>query len=138
LVDVDSIAAVGTFDGVHDGHRALIRQATEHGDRIIAVVARDETVEQVKGHKPQYHECERVAELLQIDVIDDIVLGYGDEDKMCVVRDHVPDVVLLGYDQEHFVDELYELAQEDEQDFVIVRARAYKPDVYKSSLLNRN
>ena len=128
----------GTFDGVHDGHRALFRQAIEHGDKIIAVVARDETVEQVKGHKPQCHECERVAELLQIDAIDDIVLGYGDEDKMCVVRDHTPDVVLLGYDQEHFVDELYELAQEDEQDFVIVRAEAYEPDVYKSSLLNRN
>jgi len=132
-----TVMIFGTFDGVHDGHRALFKQATEHGDRIIAVVARDETVKQVKGRAPKCHECERVAELLQIDVIDDIILGYGDEDKCCVVRDHNPDVVLLGYDQEAFVDELYELAQEDEQDFVIVRAKAYKPDVYKSSLLNR-
>ena len=126
----------GTFDGVHDGHRALFLQATEHGDRIIAVVARDETVKEVKGHAPKYNECERVAELLQIDVIDDIILGYGDEDKCCVVRDHNPDVVLLGYDQEAFVEDLYDLAQEEEQDFVIVRAKAYQPGVYKSSLLN--
>ncbi len=132
-----TVMIFGTFDGVHDGHRALIHQATEHGDRIIVVVARDETVKQVKGHSPKYHECERVAELLQIDVIDDIVLGYGDEDKCCVVRDHNPDVILLGYDQKAFVDDLYELAGEDEQDFVIVRAQAYEPDVYKSSLLNR-
>lgn len=132
-----TVMIFGTFDGVHDGHRALFSQATEHGDKIIAVVARDATVEQVKGHKPQCHECERVAELLQIDVIDDIVLGYGDEDKMCVVRDHKPDVILLGYDQEHFTDELYVLADEDEQGFVIVRAQAYEPEVYKSSLLNR-
>ena len=130
-----TVMIFGTFDNVHDGHRALFHQATEHGDKIIAVVARDETVEQVKGRRPQCHECERVAELLQIDVIDDIILGYGGKDKCVVVRDHKPDVILLGYDQEHFVDELYVLA--DEQDFVIVRAQAYEPEVYKSSLLNR-
>lgn len=132
-----TVMIFGTFDNVHDGHRSLFAQATEHGDRIIAVVARDETVEQVKGHRPQSHECERVAELLQIDVIDDIVLGYGDEDKMCVVRDYEPDVILLGYDQEAFIEDLYTLANEDEQNFVIVRAQAHEPAIYKSSLLNR-
>jgi FAD synthetase len=133
-----TVMIFGTFDNLHDGHRALIRQATEHGDRIIAIVARDETVKKVKGHTPKCHECERVAELLQIDVIDDIVLGYGDKDKMQVVRDNKPNVVLLGYDQKYFVDELYELADEEEQDFIIVRAQAYKPNIYKSSLLNKN
>ncbi len=132
-----TVMIFGTFDNLHDGHRALFQQATEHGDRIVAVVARDVTVEQVKGHRPQCHECERVAELLQIDVIDDIVLGYGDEDKMCVVRDHEPDVILLGYDQDAFVEDLYVLADEDGQDFVIVRAQAHEPSIYKSSLLNR-
>ncbi len=132
-----TVMIFGTFDGVHDGHRSLFLQATEHGDKIIAVVARDKTVEIVKGHAPQCHECERVAELLQIDVIDDIILGYGDDDKCLVVRDHAPDVILLGYDQEAFVDELYTLAEKSDQNFVIVRAQAYEPAVYKSSLLNR-
>lgn len=124
----------GTFDGIHDGHRSLFLQATEHGDRIIAVVARDETVQKVKGKMPQFHEYDRVAALLHIDVIDDIILGYGDEDKCCVVRDHTPNIVLLGYDQDAFVDELYVLAQE--QDFFIVRAKPYEEHIYKSSLLN--
>jgi len=132
-----TVMIFGTFDGVHDGHRALFHQATEHGDKIIAVVARDETVEQVKGRRPRCHECERVAELLQIDVIDDIILGYGGEDKCLVVRDHNPDVILLGYDQEHFIDELYALVDDKNYNFVIVRAKAFEPEVYKSSLLNR-
>lgn len=124
----------GTFDGLHDGHRSLFRQATEHGDHIIAVIARDETVQKIKGRLPRFHEYERIAALLHIDVIDDIVLGYGEEDKCCVVRDHAPDIVLLGYDQNVFVQELYTLAQQ--QNFFIVRARPYKEHIYKSSLLN--
>ncbi len=126
----------GTFDKVHDGHRSLFEQAAEHGDWVMAVVARDETVEKVKGRKPECDECDRLAELLQISVLDDIILGSTCDDKCCVVREHKPDVILLGYDQEHFIDELYELANEDEQDFVIVRAKSYNPGVYKSSLLN--
>ena len=127
----------GTFDKVHDGHRALFAQAAEHGDWVMVVVARDETVKEVKGKKPECNECDRIAELLQISVLDDIIMGSLDGDKCSVVRDGNPDVVMIGYDQEHFIDELYELADEDGQDFVIVRAQAYEPEVYKSSLLNR-
>jgi len=128
----------GTFDGVHDGHRSLFAQAVEHGDWVMAVVARDETVEKVKGQRPQCDECDRIAELLQISVLDDIIMGSLEGEKCDVVREHKPDIVMIGYDQEHFIDDLYALADEDEQDFVIVRARAYEPSVYKSSLLNRN
>ncbi|MEN8252117.1 MAG: adenylyltransferase/cytidyltransferase family protein [Patescibacteria group bacterium] len=128
----------GTFDGVHDGHRSLFEQASEHGDWVMAVVARDETVEKVKGKKPKCDECERLAELLQIDVLDDIIMGHTGEDKCCVVREHDPDIVMIGYDQEHFIDELYDLAEDDDVDFVIVRAKSYNPGVYKSSLLNRS
>ena len=127
----------GTFDGVHDGHRALFAQAAEHGDWIMAVVARDETVKSVKGRVPRYDECDRMAELLQINVLDDIIMGSLNEKKCNVVLEHKPDVVMIGYDQEHFIDELYELVDEDEHDFVIVRAKSFEPSVYKSSLLNR-
>jgi len=127
----------GTFDKVHDGHRSLFAQAAEHGDWVMAVVARDETVEKVKGRRPQCDECDRMAELLQISVLDDIIMGSTDEDKCAVVREHCPDVVMIGYDQEYFIDDLYALADESGQNFVIVRARPYEPNVYKSSLLNR-
>ncbi len=127
----------GTFDGLHDGHRALFAQAVEHGDWVIVVVARDETVKKVKGKTPKYDECDRIAQLLQIDVLDDIIMGSLNKDKCDVIRTSKPDVVMIGYDQQYFIDELYELADEDDQDFVIVRAKAYEPDVYKSSLLNR-
>jgi FAD synthetase len=127
----------GTFDGVHDGHRDLFAQAAQHGDWLMVVVARDETVKAVKGKKPVHDECDRLAELLQIDGLDDIIMGSTEEDKCNVVREHNPDVVMIGYDQEHFIDDLYDLAQEDDQDFFIVRAKPYNPGIYKSSLLNR-
>lgn len=127
----------GTFDGVHDGHRSLFAQAAEHGDWVMAVVARDETVEKVKGRKPKCDECDRIAELLQIDALDDIIMGSLDEDKCNVVREHKPDIVMIGYDQKYFIDELYALVDEDGCDFIIMRAQSYGPDVYKSSLLNR-
>jgi len=132
-----TVMIFGTFDSVHDGHRALFAQAVEHGDWVMAVVARDETVERVKGRAPECDESDRIAELLQISVLDDIIMGSLNEDKCNVVREHKPDVVMIGYDQEHFIDELYALANESDQDFVIVRAQAYEPSVYKSSLLNR-
>lgn len=126
----------GTFDGIHEGHRDLFRQATEHGDHVMAVVARDETVLSVKGKRPQCDECDRIAALLHVDEIDDVIYGYVGGDKLQVVRDHTPDIILLGYDQEAFVDELYSLLDQDNVNFVIVRGRAYYPEKYKSSLLN--
>ena len=76
----------GTFDGVHPGHESLFAQAREHGDWVIAVVARDKTVQQVKGRAPIRDEAERIAALLGHDLVDDVVMGYDDDDKMQVAR----------------------------------------------------
>lgn len=34
----------GSFDSLHKGHLNLFKQARKHGDKLIAVVARDETI----------------------------------------------------------------------------------------------
>ena len=44
------VALFGTFDGVHDGHRDLFRQARKYGGRLSVIIARDWTVRQLK-HK---------------------------------------------------------------------------------------
>ena len=39
-----TIAIFGVFDGIHDGHLFFIREAKKQGNRLVAIVARDEVV----------------------------------------------------------------------------------------------
>ena len=38
----------GTFDVIHPGHRFFLEQAALKGDRLVAVIARDEFVNKIK------------------------------------------------------------------------------------------
>ena len=124
----------GTFDGVHPGHVNFFEQAKEHGDYLIAVVARDKTVEKLKGKKPDYSEVERRMLVADNSNVDLAVLGKY-RDKFEIIADHQPDVLCLGYDQSYFVEniepELKRLSLSPE----IVRLESFRPEIYKSSLL---
>lgn len=128
----------GTFDGLHPGHESLFAQASEHGDWVIAVVARDATVQRVKGRLPLRDEADRLAELLSHDLIDDVVLGYDHDNVMQVIRDHAPHVLLFGYDQASFVDCAIMLREKGEADFIVVWAKPFHPHIYKSSIIDEN
>lgn len=126
----------GTFDGIHDGHRKYFSQAREHGDYLSAVVARDETVRQIKGRLPKYDERQRIKDLAKEEMIDHVVLGLTG-DKYEIVRLQKPDVICLGYDQRNFTDGLREeLDRHGMQATEVVRSDAYKPEIYKSSIIN--
>ena len=43
------VMVFGTFDYLHEGHKDFFRQAKQYGDELVVVVARDETVKQIKG-----------------------------------------------------------------------------------------
>ncbi len=70
-----TVMIFGTFDGLHPGHLSLISQARLLGDRLIAVVARTETVERIKGHKPLHTEIQRVQALRDTKLINRVELG---------------------------------------------------------------
>jgi len=128
------VMVFGTFDGVHPGHENLFEQAKEHGDYLIAVVARDKTVEKLKGKKPDYSEVERrmlVADNANVDLA---VLGKY-RDKFEIVADHQPDVICLGYDQSYFVENIESDLKRLGLSPKIVRLESFRPDIYKSSLL---
>lgn len=127
----------GTFDGLHPGHESLFAQAREHGDWVIVVVARDRTVQEVKGRPPLRDEADRIAALLGHELVNDVVLGY-EEDKMQVIHDHDPQVILLGYDQETYVEKVLELHDGGERNFVIVWAKPFYPHIYKSSIIDKD
>ena len=123
----------GTFHVLHPGHLNLIRQAKALGDRLYVVIGRDETVKKVKGYVPN-HEHERVEKLKRVPNVDEVLLGDL-KDKFKVIRDVKPDIVCLGYDQTHFVDELAKFTQESGMIIKVVRLRPYKHNLYKSRRL---
>lgn len=131
------VFAAGTFDGVHDGHREYFRQAREQGDELVVVVARDATVERVKGRRPKQDENERLRAVQAEPLVDWALLGSDGGNQFSILLELRPDVVMLGYDQPS--------SEEDVRSFLdanglpdtrIIRGVAHRPEIYKSSLLN--
>ena len=116
----------GTFDHLHPGHRYVIQEALKHGD-VWAVVARDTTVERIKGHLPSQNQYERIQALEE--AFSDVHCILGDDTDYTVpIRTANPDLIVLGYDQKFPPGVL-------EEDFPCptVRLDAFEPETYKSS-----
>lgn len=122
----------GTFDGLHEGHRDFLKQASVHGT-LRVIVARDTTVMQVKGRPPLANETKRVQALK--DEGYDAVLG-NQEDKYAVIEEYRPECICLGYDQVAFTDKLEISLLNRGITSKIIRLDAFRPEVYKSSKLN--
>jgi FAD synthetase len=131
---VKTVMCFGTFDGLHPGHEDYFRQAREHGDRLIVVVARDATVVDVKGDLPSNNEQDRLMAVEDHALVDEAVLGHLD-DKYRVIEEYQPDIICLGYDQETFTDTLDVELTRRGLAATVVRCEAYFPDTFKSSLL---
>lgn len=118
------VMVFGTFDILHKGHLNFFKQARKYGDYLIVVVARDKTVEEVKGRKTRINEKNRLNEVRKF--ADKAVLGYRG-DKYKVIGKFKPDAICLGYDQNSFIHGLKRF------DIPIKRLKPYKAHKYKSS-----
>lgn len=124
------IMVFGTFDILHPGHIFYLTQAKKYGDFLIVIIARDTTVEKIKGKKPVKNEKERLAQLKMLDIVDAAVLG-NEKNKHEVIKKYQPEIICLGYDQAHFTDTLHEHFPH----IPIIRIPSYMPHKYKTSLL---
>ncbi len=130
------VMCFGTFDILHEGHRFYLTEARKLGDYLVVVVARDETVKEVKKQQPLNAENVRVRNLQKLGIADKVVLGNSG-DKLKVVEDEKPGIVCLGYDQTFFTDNIKEKLRQRGLDIEVVRLPACKPEVYKSSLIRK-
>ena len=121
----------GTFDMIHPGHRNMIEQAKKYGDCLIIVIARDSTVEKVKGRLPRNSEQIRLQAMIDSKLADKVILG-NIGDKFKVIADEQPDVIALGYDQKIIVENLEDRVGKNVH---IIRLEEFKPEIYKTSLL---
>lgn len=126
----------GTFDHFHAGHESYLKQAKALGDTLIAVVARDKTVERIKGRAPDFSERERINSVKQTGLADKVILGNSG-DKYEIIRKYSPDVIALGYDQFAFTFRLEKFLIDNKINAKIVRMNPYRPSVYKTSLIRK-
>lgn len=121
------VLVFGTFDCLHPGHRFVLDTASARGD-LSVVVARDATVERIKGKTPRQSETERQAAIQSAYPDAQVILGDG-ENYMVPVRAIQPDLILLGYDQQ-----LPPGVTEEALGAKIERLPSFEPHKYKSSL----
>lgn len=121
------ILVCGTFDRLHPGHMFLLREASRRG-KLFVLVARDATVQRVKGSLPEETEHVRRESLQRAFPHARVFLG-GHGDFITPVRSLRPDLLLLGYDQH-----LPPGIRETDLPCPFERLSAFHPEKYKSSL----
>ena len=127
-----TVLAFGTFDILHPGHLYFLKEAKKSGDNLIVVIARDKTVETIKGKKPKYNERERQEHIQELPYVAKAILGSL-KDRYEIVVKIKPDVICLGYDQNIAIEELKEELGKRGLNPEIIRIGPYKEHIYKSS-----
>jgi cytidyltransferase-like protein len=124
----------GTFDGLHEGHKALFSSAQKHGELIIAL-APDSVVERLKGRLPVKTFEERRAELLASGLVAEVVESDDIEGTYHVLEIARPDIIVFGYDQSRLMKDFHRFREETGLQMPTVTLESFEPERYKSSLL---
>ncbi|MFO8109150.1 MAG: adenylyltransferase/cytidyltransferase family protein [Thermoplasmata archaeon] len=121
------VMAVGVFDILHLGHVHYLKEAKKLGERLIVVVACDETVRKQK-HEPLMKEDVRAEMVAALKPVDEVIVGH-EEDKYRTVEEIGPDIIALGYDQIHEEGTIQKELKERGIRANVVRMQHYKDDL---------
>jgi FAD synthetase len=93
----------GTFDIIHPSHLRFLLEARNAVDcqecELVVIVARDSSIQRIKGHKSIFHEDERLKLVSGLRIVDFARLGNEGKDHYEVILEVNPDFIVLGYDQ---------------------------------------
>jgi len=131
------VLAFGTFDGIHPGHIYYLEQAKKFGDELIVVIARDKTVEKIKGKKPILKEKERKHLIASLKPVNKAVLGLTGKKTFEILKKLKPQVIVLGYDQKPTKKELEKELKKIGITAEIKRVKALNSKRFKSSKLKK-
>lgn len=98
------VLASGTFDLLHFGHVRYLEEAKKAGGenaKLIVIVARDRTVERLKGARPIMPEDQRRVVVESLKVVDEALLGFEEFDIARVIDKIRPDIIAVGHDQDN-------------------------------------
>ena len=101
-----NVMAVGVFDLLHAGHLHYLEQAKSLGDHLTVVVAHDDTV-RIRKHEPVTNHDLRRRMVEGLKPVDEAIVGNSPDVSIFEILPLVnPDVIALGYDQEHAEDSI--------------------------------
>lgn len=129
-----TVLTFGTFDIFHPGHEYYLREAKKHGDKLVTIIARDQTVKNLKKYTPRNDEHTRKQTVEESGIPDKVLLGELENYYNCIIEQHA-DVICLWYDQRHLADWLQQFLQTHQLQVKIIRLDPFQPDTYKSSKL---
>lgn len=104
-----TVMAQGVFDILHPGHIHYFRESKDLGDELVVVIARDSRVKEKKDLYFDEEERRKMVEALK--PVDKAVLG-SEGDIYSTVEEVDPDVITLGYDQDHDEEEVRKMAED--------------------------
>ena len=135
------VLASGAFDLLHYGHVYYLSNAKKAGGenaKLVVIVAKDKTVEKLKGSKPIIPEDQRRALVESLKVVDEAILGYENMDMLRVIEKVKPDIIALGYDEEKIESELKRLISEKHLNIKVVRIGKFEEkDLVSSSKIKK-
>ena len=100
------VMAVGVFDLLHAGHLHYLEQAKSLGNHLTVVVAHDDTV-RIRKHEPVTNHDLRRRMVEGLKPVDEAIIGNSPNVSIFEILPVVnPDIIALGYDQEHAEDSI--------------------------------
>jgi len=131
------VMVFGTFDLLHYGHVRLLNNSKKIGganSELTVVVARDSSVLKIKNNAPIYNEEQRRILISELKAVDRAILGHEGPDKLKIIEEYHPHIVVLGYDQKIEVEELQKkLKARGLTDIKVMRLEKYGDPDYNSS-----
>ena len=136
-----TVLASGSFDLVHYGHIRFLEEAKKSGGkdaRLVVIVARDKTVEKLKGNKPVIPEDQRRAVVEALKPVDEALLGFENMSIIDVILQLKPDIIAIGHDQSYIEEEVKRIGIMIDLDFKIIHIGRFGPsDLNSSSKIRR-
>ncbi|MCL2134654.1 MAG: FAD synthase [Candidatus Bathyarchaeota archaeon] len=130
------VLASGVFDLLHLGHVRYLEQAKHAGGKnavLIVIIARDSTVEKIKGIKPIMPEDQRKVLVESLKIVDQAILGYKDMAIDEMVNEIKPDIIALGYDQQAMAQNVKVYLNTHNSQIQLVRIDKFEADTLDSS-----
>lgn len=130
------VLAFGTFDVLHPGHVALLRQASALGDVIISLTT-DALCKTYKGRNPINSFAVRANRLRMLRSVNDIVASDSVPNSFDVIRRHRPSAIVLGYDQRALARPIKAKIEALGLATRLVIAEPYRGNLYHSTILRK-
>lgn len=133
------IFVAGTFDLIHVGHIRFLKAAKElaQNSELIVVVARDKTVQKIKGRSPVFNEQERLEIIQNLKPVDQAILGNEEGHLFDILLKIKPDIIALGYDQKVSESALIEWGKKYNLNFKVIRLPKFDAHIDSSTKIRR-